>query len=200
MGSAVMAQARSRHAGMTATARSFTLAVLMATLMAGCASPPPQPDTMRDPAANFAAYRTFGWTAGGVNEASEAPVKLLDANLRTAITDVMLRKGYAVAPDGTVPDLRIAFETASAEKIENNPVRVGVGMGSWGGNFGGSVSMGSPSIRNYKEGTLVIHAIDNAHNAEVWQGRVSGKITKGSLEPAAINQAVAQAMADFPVR
>jgi hypothetical protein len=195
-----MAEARSRHLGISATVRSLALGVLMATFVAGCASPPPPPETMRDPSANFSAYRTFGWTAGGVTEASEAPVRLLDANLRASITDVMLRKGYVVAPEGTAPDLRIAFETASAEKIENNPVRVGVGMGSWGGNFGGSVSMGSPSIRNYKEGTLVIHAIDNARNAEVWQGRVSGKITKGSLEPAAINQAVAQAMADFPVR
>jgi hypothetical protein len=195
-----MAEARSRHPGISATVRSLALGVLMATFVAGCASPPPPPETMRDPSANFSAYRTFGWTAGGVTETSEAPVKLLDANLRASITDVMLRRGYVLAPEGAAPDLRIAFETASAEKIENNPVRVGVGMGSWGGNFGGSVSMGSPSIRNYKEGTLVIHAIDNAHNAEVWQGRVSGKITKGSLEPAAINQAVAQAMADFPVR
>ncbi len=181
-------------------ARTIALGLLAATLVAGCASPPPQPETMRDPAANFAAYRTFGWTASGTTEATEAPVRLLDANLRAAISDVMKRKGYVEAPAGTAPDLRLAFETASAEKIENNPVRVGVGVGSWGGNFGGSVNMGSPSIRNYKEGTLVIHAIDNARNAEVWQGRVSGKVTKGSLEPAAINQAVMTAMADFPVR
>jgi hypothetical protein len=180
--------------------RSLAFGLLAASLVAGCASPPPAPETMRDPGANFAAYRSFGWTASGVNDATEAPVRLLDANLRAAISDAMKRKGYVEAPAGTVPDLRIAFETASADKIENNPVRVGVGVGSWGGNFGGSVNMGSPSIRNYKEGTLVIRAIDNARNAEVWQGRVSGKITKGSLEPAAINQAVAQAMADFPVR
>jgi hypothetical protein len=45
-----------------------------------------------------------------------------------------------------------------------------------------------------------VHAVDTARNAEVWQGRVSKKITKGSLEPAAINQAVAVAMQDFPAR
>jgi hypothetical protein len=195
-----MTAVRSRLQQASTTARIIGLGLLASALVAGCASPPPQPETMRDPAANFAAYRTFGWTAGGTTEATEAPVRLLDANLRAAISDVMKRKGYVEAPAGTAPDLRLAFETASAEKIENNPVRVGVGIGSWGGNFGGSVSMGSPSIRNYQEGTLVIHAIDNARNAEVWQGRVSGKVTKGSLEPAAINQAVTTAMADFPVR
>ena len=97
-------------------------------------------------------------------------------------------------------DLRITYETTSKDVVESNPVRVGVGMGSWGGSFGGSVNVGSPSVRNYREGTLVIHAIDNARNAEVWQGRVSGKITKGSTEPAAVATAVQAAMKDFPAR
>jgi len=75
-----------------------------------------------------------------------------------------------------------------------------VGVGSWGGSFGGSVSMGSPSLRNYREGTLVIHAIDNARNAEVWQGSVSSRISKGSTEAAAVTTAVQAAMREFPSR
>jgi len=180
--------------------RTVVVAAALAGFVAGCAAPPPKPETMRDPSVNFTNFTTFGWTAGGAVDPGDAPLKLLDANIRAAIVEVMKRKGYVEAPAGTTPDLRIAYETASAEKIENNPVRVGIGVGSWGGNMGGSVNVGSPSIRNFTEGTLVVHAIDTARNAEVWQGRVSGKMTKGSLEPAAINQAVAQAMADFPVR
>jgi len=184
--------------------RRFILAIALAGtaagVIAGCAAPPPKPETMRDPGANFTNFKTFGWTAGGAVDAGDAPLKLLDANIRAAIAEVMKRKGYVEASAGTTPDLRIAYETASAEKVESNPVRVGIGVGSWGGNMGGSVNMGSPSVRNFTEGTLVVHAIDTARNAEVWQGRVSGKMTKGSVEPAAINQAVAQAMADFPVR
>jgi len=184
--------------------RRFIVAIALASaavgVVAGCASPPPKPETMRDPSVSFTNFKTFGWTAGGAVDAGDAPLKLLDANIRAAIVDVMKRKGYVEAAAGATPDLRMAYETASAEKVESNPVRVGIGVGSWGGNMGGSVSMGSPSVRNFTEGTLVVHAIDTARNAEVWQGRVSGKMTKGSVEPAAINQAVAQAMADFPVR
>jgi hypothetical protein len=44
----------------------------------------------------------------------------------------------------------------------------------------------------------VIHAIDGEKNAEVWQGSISGKVTKGSIEPAAIQHAVSTAMRDFP--
>lgn len=155
---------------------------------------------MRDPQANFAAYRTFGWSAGGAVAPNDEPLKLLDTNIRAAITAELLKRGYVEAPSGATPDLRIAYETASADKIENNPVRVGIGVGSWGGNVGGSVNVGSPSIRNYREGTLVVHAIDSARNAEVWQGRVSKKITQGSTEPAAIAAAVSAAMQDFPPR
>jgi len=174
------------------------LPLLAVALVAGCASAPPQPESMRDPGADFTAFRTFGWApAPGVNEADQ-PLLLLDRSIRDAIGAEMRRRGYVEATEG--PDLRIAYDTASQEKIESNPVRVGIGMGSWGGNFGGSVNVGSPSVRNYREGTLVIHAIDAARNAEVWQGRVSGRIGENSLEPAAVAAAVATAMHDFPAR
>ncbi len=178
--------------------RKGHLALLAIALVAGCVSAPPQPESMRDPGADFAAFRTFGWApAPGVNEA-DPPLLLLDRSIRDAIGAEMRRRGYVESPDD--PDLRIAYDTASQEKIESNPVRVGIGMGSWGGNFGGSVNVGSPSVRNYREGTLVIHAIDASRNAEVWQGRVSGRIAKDSLEPAAVAAAVATAMRDFPAR
>ena len=185
---------------LTRLVRAVAVAITLAGLVAGCASPPPKSETMRDPSVDFSNFKTFGWTAGGTVDAADAPLQLLDANIRAAIVDVMKRKVYVEAPAGATPDLRIAYETAKAEKLENNPVRVGIGVGSWGGNMGGSVNVGSPSVRNFTEGTLVVHAIDTARNAEVWQGRVSGKMTKGSLEPTVIRQAVAQAMADFPVR
>ncbi len=97
------------------------VATAVAGFVAGCASPPPKPDTMRDPSVNFSNFKTFGWTAGGTVDAGDAPLKLLDANIRAAIVDVMKRKGYVEAPAGTTPDLRIAYETARAEKLENNP-------------------------------------------------------------------------------
>jgi hypothetical protein len=153
---------------------------------------------MRDSTADFASYRSYGWTpAGGIGDA-DSPLLLLDKNIREAIAAEMTRRGYL--EDQASPDLRISYETASAEKVENNPVRVGVGVGSWGGNIGGSVNVGSPSVRNYREGTLVIHVIDAGRNAEVWQGSISGRMTKGSTEPAAIATAVSTAMRDFPAR
>jgi hypothetical protein len=182
------------------TTATVVCALLGAALAVGCATPAPETDSMRDPQADFTVYRTFGWAVDDTVESSDAPLRLLDASIRTAAAAELQKRGYVEAPAGTTPDLRIAYETASADRVESNPVRVGVGVGNWGGNVGGSVNVGSPSVRNYKEGTLVLHAIDSARNAEVWQGRVSKKITQGSTDPAAIAQAVATAMKDFPAR
>ncbi len=179
--------------------QTWTRASLLALmLLSGCVTPPPEPQSMRDPQANFAAYRTFGWAPAPGVTGGDAPLQLLDKNIRAAIATEMQRKGYTESQEN--PDLRIAYETAKAEKVENNPVRVGIGVGSWGGNVGGSVNVGSPSIRNFTEGTLVVHAVDAGKNAEVWNGSISGKLTKGSVEPAAIQHAVSTAMRDFPAR
>ena len=167
-------------------------------LLAGCTTQPPQPQSMRDPAANFASYRSFGWAATPAPAGADAPLTILDRNLRESIAAEMKRRGYTESQDN--PDLKIAYETAKAEKLENNPVRVGVGVGGWGGNVGGSVGVSSPSVRNFTEGTLVIHAVDAAKNAEVWQGSISGKLTKGSADASAVRYAVSTAMRDFPSR
>jgi Domain of unknown function (DUF4136) len=178
--------------------QTWTRASLLALmLLSGCVTPPPEPQSMRDPEANFSAYRTYGW-ASAPAAGNDAPLQLLDKNIRAAIATEMQRKGYSESQGS--PDLRIAYETAKAEKVESNPVRIGVGVGGWGGNMGGSVNVGSPSVRNFTEGTLVIHAIDAAKNAEVWNGSIAGKLTKGSVEPAAIQHAVSTAMRDFPAR
>ena len=172
--------------------------LLAGLLAAGCAATPPQPESMKDPSADFASFATFGWAPNPAADGTDQPLRILDQNIRTAIADEMRRRGYTQADE--YPDLRIAYETTSATKIEDSPVRVGVGMGNWSGNFGSSVNVSSASLRNYKEGTLVIHAIDVARNAEVWQGRISGRVGKGSLEAPAVTAAVQAAMRDFPTR
>lgn len=184
---------------MRGASRAGLFASLLAGLIAaGCAASPPQPESMRDPSADFSSFTSFGWAPNPGADGTDQPLRILDQNIRDAIAGELRRRGYS--EDDSSPDLRIAYETASATKIEDSPVRVGVGMGSWGGNFGSSVNVSSSSVRNYQQGTLVIHAIDVARNVEVWQGRISSRLGKGSLEPAAVTAAVQAAMQDFPTR
>jgi len=175
----------------------YGLAILATLLLGACASAPPQPESMRDPAADFTSYATWGFKPAPGVDGTDQPLLLLDQDIRRAIAGQMQRRGYTQSES---PDLLIAYETASAEKVEGNPVRIGIGVGSWGGNVGGSIGVGSPSVRSYREGTLVIHAIDARRNAEVWQGRIASRLGPGSSEPAAVETAVLAAMRDFPSR
>jgi hypothetical protein len=183
---------------MAATRARRSVAIVALLALGGCTSAPPQPESMLDRNVDFNSFQTYGWAPSPGVSGTDQPLMMLDQNIRRAIAGEMRRRGYTESAEN--PDLRLAYETSSADKVESNPVRVGIGVGSWGGSYGGSVSVGSPSVRNYREGTLVIHAIDAARNAEVWQGRVSSRLTQGSTEAAAVTSAVQAAMRDFPVR
>jgi hypothetical protein len=177
---------------------SFIVPVLLAAL-AGCTTtsqPERQSETLPD--ANLPAYETFGWQApageGGIDE----PMRILDVNIRAAIRAELTQRGYRETDVN--PQFRIAYETALQDKLKNSPVRFGIGMGSFGGNVGGSVNMGSPSVQSYQEGSLVIHVLDAARNQEVWSGTVSGRVDKKNLDAAAVARVVALAMQDYPAR
>ena len=171
-------------------------------LAAGCASQAPQPTSMRDPQTDFSAYKTFGWDEAPRTDASgqAQPLSLVENNVRDAIAAQLKGKGYELAGEGATPDLLIAYEASRAETVKNKPFRVGVGVGSWGGSGGGSVGVSSSGVKNVSEGRLVIHAVDLARKAEVWQGQVQRELGKGGAEPAVVQAAVAEVFQDFPAR
>ena len=191
---------RNRKRPLRSSVAVVYLALGAAVLTSGCASTPAEPQQMRDPQADFNAFKTFAWNADTSASQSDQPISVVDGYIRTAIATELTRKGYVEAAAGTTPDLRIEYEAASAEKLKNNPFRVGIGVGSYGSNAGGSVGVGSPSVKNVKEGTLVIHAIDPARNAEVWRGSASRELGKGNVEPAVVQSVVADMLSDFPAR
>ncbi len=174
------------------------LALILMTLLAACTTPPP-PDHQSQiaPEADFSAYRSFGWQPLPADSADE-PTRLLDTNIRTAIRAEMTRRGYTEVDAD--PQLRVAWETAADEQIKSNPFRIGIGLGSFGSNMGGSVNVGSPSVQSYREGRLIIHVVDAAANRELWFGSIAGSIEKSRLDADAVARAVALAMQDLPAR
>jgi hypothetical protein len=182
------------HAGLAFTSLGT------ASLLAGCASTPAEPQTMRDPQANFAAYETFALTTGAGADQAAPSVSLVEGYIRNAIAGELKRKGYVEAAAGATPDVRIEYEAAKAERLKNNPFRIGVGVGSYGSNVGGSVGASTPSVRNVTEGMLVVHVIESARNAEVWRGSASRELGKGNIDQAKVDVVVAEVLADLPAR
>lgn len=172
---------------------------MAAAVVFGCASTPEKPQSMLDPEANFGAYRTYTLN-GAAGGAAGQPTSIVEGYIRTAIAGEMQRKGYVEAAEGAAADLRVEYEAAKAEKVKNNPFRIGVGVGSYGNSGGGSVGVGTPSVKSVTEGSLVIHVIDAQRNAESWRSGVSRELGKGNVAQAAVNAAVADAMKDLPAR
>jgi hypothetical protein len=177
------------------------MAAAAMTIVAGCASTPPEPQTLREAQADFSAYRTFGWHAAAAgNDGGGKPASIVDGYVKTAIANELKAKGYVEAPAGTAPDLAVAWEGGSAEKLKNNPFRIGIGVGSYGSSGGGSVGVGSPSVKQVKEGSLVVHVIDPARETEVWRGSIERELGKGGVQPELVQGAVSELLRDFPAR
>lgn len=177
-----------------------SLVFAAAVLLAGCASAPEKSEPMVDPEARFGDYKTYGWyTDASANDSSE-PVSLTDTRIRAAIATELQRKGYIEAPPGSGADLLIDYEAARTEKVKSNPFRIGFGVGSYGSSGGGSISTSTPGARNVIEGSLVVHAVDPALNAEVWRSRISRELGKGSATAELVQGVVAEVLSDFPAR
>jgi hypothetical protein len=156
------------------------------------------------PGADLSGYASFGWLPASESApgANEAPLSILDANVRDAIRTALAQKGYREVERD--PELRIGVETTTRLKEKASPpVRIGVGVGSWGehvgGEVGASVPVGSGKVTTSGEAHIAIRAVDPKADREVWFGTASGEVKAGS-DPGVIRDAVAAVLEDFPDR
>lgn len=182
---------------LTTTLRNALRGVLLAAALAGCATGGPTHESQTAPDADLGQYQTFA-VQGASGGTADQPLRLLDANIRNAISHEMQQRGYTEAKDK--PQLLVTWDNSSRDKVKSNPFRIGIGLGSFGSNVGGSVNVGSPSVQSYKEGLLVIHVLDAAANRELWFGSIASKVDRSSLDAEAVGRVVAQAMEGFPAR
>ena len=165
---------------------------ILLTLM-GCASAPEnKPVWVAASDVDFAALNTFGWENG------MAPATIIDTEIRSAIRNELTAKGYQEATIN--PDFLIAHETLERDAIkQGNPVRIGIGVGSWGGNVGGrvgtSVDVGEKD-KMVHELRIAIHMLDASGEREIWTG-TSGAMPERPVAEA-ISMAVSALLEAFP--
>jgi hypothetical protein len=183
---------------MNRSAVRFISCVAALLVLGACSTlQPPRSESESDPSVNIAAYRSYAWQAPSPANA-EAPLTLADTHIRTAIAAELGRRGYVQVADN--PDFRVGYETVAYEKVKSNPFRIGIGMGSWGGNTGGSVGVGTSGVDSYEEGRLVIHVYDAKSNKEVWIGTTTGRLPDNGPNQKSIEKAVALTIQQFPTR
>ena len=178
----------------------FPVFALTLSLLAACAhTAPGKPESKIDPTADIPASRTFGWQPATSHLVStDVNQRNFDESVRQAIRTDLLGKGYAETTAD--PDLSVSYEIGAYEKSKTNPISVGVGMGSWGSNVGGSVGVGTGGgSRTVLGSRLVIRVIDRKTDKEVWLGTLTDSIAPGSSS-SDISDAVSQTLKDFPAK
>lgn len=174
--------------------------LLALTFLAGCAS---TPDTYSSvaPGTNLRAIKTYGF----LEQASTDKVgyESLETNfLKVAVAQQLDLRGLRYDPSN--PDVLMNFYIHTEEKIRarQTPTMSGGYYGYRGGFYDG---FGGPAyetqIDQYTMGTLTIDMIDPEQRKLIWEGTVTGRITKKDVKnlEATIDQAVKDVFVKFPV-
>lgn len=166
------------------------ICILTTTLAVSCA-PTVNVTTDYDRSANFAAYKTYSVydfaPSLGVNE-------LNARRILNSVKSEMNKKGYT--ENDSNPDLKI--NVVSALKDRKYISATGNGWGPYGYWGGGNATL-TPNY--YKEGSLIVHAVDVKTNRLLWEGIGNAELTQQPKNPdEAISQAVTKIMTAFPQR
>jgi len=139
-----------------------------------------------DPAAPFATYKTYAWTAG-----TPAADALSEQRLHAAVDAKLAAEGLAM--NTTAPDLIVSTHVSTKDKQEL--IANGFGYGPWG--FGGG--FGGATVETFVEGTLVVNLYDAKTKKMVWRGlataTASDKPTKNTEK---INKALDKMFEKYP--
>lgn len=181
---------------MTSNLRIAALLFMLSALPGCAADPHAKPNWAEAEDIDLAAYDTFGWQ----DRAGKPPTTILDNRIRDAIREELTARGYVEATDN--PDLLITHETIEEATVrQGNPVRIGIGVGSWGGNVGGSVGTSvdvGKKDEELRQMRVEIRALDRTENREAWVGRTAPLDERP--EGAAVDDAVAGVMEGFADR
>jgi hypothetical protein len=189
-----MARAPRRGVGFIAS-----LAALTAALLA-CAGVDVSEDY--EPDTDFSGYQTFDWFPGGraASGNPEVDSPFLDRRVKDALVRELSSRGFVKVEDRT-PDFFVNYHVSVRQKLSSSGLSVGYGVGSWGSHGGVGIGVGTPAVRTYDEGTLVIDVLDAESKRLVWRGTGSQAV-KSSPKPeettAAVDRAVAAIVAPFP--
>ncbi|NKI34424.1 DUF4136 domain-containing protein [Wenzhouxiangella sp. XN79A] len=160
-------------------ASTLFLALMLATLLAGCATGP-RVHTYSAPNVDFADYRTFGFIEEtGTDRGGLAP-KITEF-FKSASRRELTALGYRYDPES--PDLLINF-FVNAEQHED--IYLHANLQSMDDYYDYRYGMYSTwpvytlkaESNNYETGTITIDVVDARLEQLIWEGRVEGRLTQ----------------------
>ena len=182
--------------------RSIAIATLVAVSgLAACATRV-HSDFDRDVV--FSHYDTFDWieppvlaSEGELQSDPEGPFarnSLLDKRVRAAVTSNLRARGYHYAEDGS-SNFRLNYHITFSDKLVGSGSEFGYSRYYRQGAFSSGFNW---SVRQYREGTMIIDVIDREKDQLVWRGWMVNRNRDGYFDEAEINRAVNMILMKFP--
>lgn len=176
-------------------------AVLILAFVAGCATGP-KIRTDRDPAAEFASYRTYNFASElGTDRAGYSTI--LTGHFRRAVSREMEARGYTMSES---PDLLVNFFTSVRERtsVQSTPVLVGVDYYRYRNGLYAAWPLyhNDVTTMQYQVGTASIDVVDASRRQLVWEGVAEGRLSRRvQKDPGpAIDAAVEEIFERYPAR
>lgn len=181
---------------MSSRARLPLFSILLVTVLGCAGGAATKPRWVEAPDADLPGQTSFAWATG----TGEPPTTILDTQIREAIRSRLVDNGYVETVDS--PDFLVDHETLEQDAVEQgNPVRIGIGVGSWGRNVGGSVGTSvdvGEKDRLVQQLRVTVRALDPTDRRELWVGTTTPMPERP--DAAAVNRAVTELMKAFPAK
>lgn len=186
-----------------------TAAMPLVLLLVAACSNQPSYDIDYAQATDFSRYHTYRWydDTHASRAADYRQYNSSDQRVRTYVDRELRQKSFREVDSGQA-DFWVNYSISKQDrmKIENFGGYSGTGMhgGVGVGTYGTGVSIGyssGPSVKHYKEGTVVLDMIDATSQKIVWRGIAEGRM-KTSLTQKDKNRIASEVaremLADFP--
>ena len=156
-------------------------------------------------------YQTWGWayTSDGKVGDIRSSDRIVDdplanKNIQASIESNLLNKGFHRVESGD-PDFRVGYHVSINGRMDVSYINTyyGYGWGGYWGPYGPSFGMvySTPTVSQYREGTLIIDVVDGRANELAWRGVVQGEMHEkrdADERQQAVDKAIKEALKDFP--
>lgn len=163
-------------------------------LTAGCQSQDVVTDY--DTGADFSTLQRFGWLPEQPDNIDKQFQPLLAGRVKTAL-EQSLPAQFNPSDAGHPPDFLVRYFVRPVKKLVDDRPQAGIGIGSFGGNVGGGISLNFPLGGNKfdQKAEIIIDFLAPSDKRLLWRG--SQEVALSSSEPEANTQQVQKAVSEI---
>ncbi|MFY0582221.1 DUF4136 domain-containing protein [Cystobacter fuscus] len=153
-------------------------------------------------------YRTYSWLP--MKEGADTRIynSIIQSRVRLAVDRELAERGFRLVDENQKPDFKLGWHGAIDKRVDVDVINnfYGYRWDPWYDPFFGPVAYGgagapTATVREYREGTLILDVVDAKSNNLVWRGTAEATLAdnmSAKKSQKLIDNAVEKILKDFP--